>query len=170
MANRDTLLRDTRGATLYVEFLLIVPLLALLWMVAETMHRLGDTQIGVQRQARQCAWVHAAGGCRGKVPEHCKLDGPARLDAPELARVAGSGLESAMRPVPGMSELFRRQSGDHVVARTAATVPLTGPLGGDTRRHGEQRMMCNDRPPALPEKAVADRACRGLLGEGGRCP
>lgn len=168
MANRDGLLRDVRGAAIYVEFLLVVPLLAILWMAANHMHLLGSSHTKVQRQARQCAWVHAAGGCQGKVPEACRMQGPTRLDSPELDAMTGSGLESAMRPVRGLSELFRRQTGDQIAARPTATV--TSPLRSELELNGFHSMMCNERPSQLDEAKVMDVACPGLLGQGGRCP
>ena len=167
-ANRQDLLRDTRGAAIYIEFLVVVPLLSLLWVTATSMHRLGASQVVVQRQARQCAWTHAARGCQGTAPEACKLSGPSRLDAPELDRITGSDLEAAVRPVDGMAQLFRRTSGDEVVARP--TLAVSTPFRDDASRAGSHRMMCNERPPALPQSKVTDLACRGLLGQGGRCP
>jgi hypothetical protein len=167
-ANRKDLLRDRRGAAIFVEFLIIIPLLTLLWMTTNHMHRLGLGRVQVQRQARQCTWAHATGGCQGQVPAACKMEGPTRLDAPELEQVAGTGLESAMRPVRGLSELFRRPTGDLVTARPAGTVNTQ--ISGDVEMAGAHRMMCNERPSQLTDRRVAQTACQGLLGQGGRCP
>jgi hypothetical protein len=168
-AHRTGLLRDVRGAAIYVELLLVVPLIALLWMCALYVHRLGESNVRVQRQARQCAWAHAAGGCRGEVPAGCELEGPARLDGPELDRVAGSGLASVVSPIQSLAAQLRAPAGNEVIARGTAEVSRPPLIGGPARATGAVRMMCNDRPraPQLPE--VMDLTCTGLLGPEGRC-
>jgi len=166
--SRKNLLRDTRGAVIYVELLIMIPLLSLLFMSASFVHDLGRTQVQVQRSARECAWAHASAGCAGAVPAGCELEGPSKLDAPELEQVAGTGLEQAVSPVPGLPPLFRRETGDEVVARTTGTVSAPLLIGEDVSPRGTHRMMCNERPRDLQPSDVMDVSCRGLVGA--RCP
>jgi len=168
MTPRTHLLRDTNGAVIYVEFLIIVPIIALLLMTARYMHQLGTSRIETQREARTCAWAFAGDGCEGNPPPGCELEGPTRLQ--EVDRMVGSGLESVVRPVRGLGALFRRTVGDEVVARTTGTVDAPAIVGGgQTRTGGMHRMMCNDRPRELTDKQVMDITCPGLLGPGGAC-
>ncbi len=170
MTPRTHLMTDVRGAAIYVEFLIVVPIIALLMMTARYMHQLGTSRIETQREARSCAWAFAGNGCQGSAPAGCELEGPSRLADPQLDRVVGSGLESVVRPVRGLGALFRRPTGDEVVARTTDTVEAPAIVGaGDTRTGGMHRMMCNDRPRELTDKQVMDITCPGLLGPGGEC-
>lgn len=170
MANRKGLLRDTRGAAIYIEFLLVVPLLAILWMANHHMHMLGASHTQVQRKARQCAWVQASSGCRGNVPAECRLEGPTRFESQEVEQLTGTDPEAAVRPIRGLPELFREQrpTGDQIVARTNATV--TSPLRSELELNGFHTMTCNERPSQIDQARVLDTTCRGLLGQGGRCP
>lgn len=164
------LLCDVRGAAIYTEVLIVVPLLALLWTFANHVHNLGVSRLSVQEEARECAWAFASRGCRGDVPAACVLDGPIRLDAPDLARVAGPGLESVVRPIQSLASQFRPPSGNEIVARSTETVEPPPVFGGRRAMRGMHRMMCNDRTraPQLPQ--VMDLTCNGLLGPEGGCP
>jgi hypothetical protein len=167
---RKSLLRDVRGAAIYIELLVMVPLIALLWMSARYVHRLGDSGIDVQRQARECAWAFAAGGCQGGVGPGCEMAGPARLDNPELERLTGSGFENIVRPIQDLAKVARLDPTDEVVMRTSGQVQRVPILGGTAETTGMHRILCNDRPRAPQLSEVVDATCNGLLGGGGRCP
>jgi hypothetical protein len=169
-AKREGLLRDVRGAAMYIEFLLVVPLLAILWMANHHMHMLGASHTQVQRQARQCAWVQATGGCQGAAPAGCTLEGPTRFASQEVEQLTATDPEAAVRPINGLPELVRSQRppGDQIVARTNATV--TSPLRSELELNGFHTMACNERAPQIDQARVLDTTCRGLLGQGGRCP
>src|SRR5262245_45182172 len=93
-ASRKSLLAAARGAAIYVELLIVVPLIALLWMSALYVHRLGESSVKTQRHVRECAWAFAASGCR-EAPPGCDMTGPAQLGG-EVDRVAGRGLENTV--------------------------------------------------------------------------
>jgi hypothetical protein len=165
-----SLVRDVRGAAIYVEFLVIAPVIVVLWIFANYAHRLGESEVKVQRQARECAWAQATGGCRGAAPAGCQLEGPAAMNAAELESVAGTGLAGVVRPIQGLGSLFRRPAGEEVVARTSADVARPAILGGPASTAGMSRLLCNDRPRGPQLSEVVDLTCRGLLGQGGQCP
>ena len=168
-ASRTSILGDARGAAIYVEFLIMVPLIALIYVSGNYVHRLGESQIAVQRQTRACAWAFAAGGCTSGASAACQLAGPAALGSAELDRMLGTGLASVVSPIPTLTPFFRRPAGHEVVANGKGTVDRPTAIGGSAETTGTQRMLCNDRPvaPQLPE--VFDKTCKGLLGQGGRC-
>ena len=167
---RKSLMRDVRGGALYVEFLVVAPLIALLWMFANYVHRLGETQVQVQRTARECAWAQATGGCAGAVPAGCQMEGPAPIGSADLEQIAGTGLQNVVRPIQGLSSLFNRPAGEEVVARTTGDVSRPPILGGPVSTSGMNRLLCNDRPRGPQLSEVVDLTCRGLLGDGGFCP
>lgn len=166
-APRTGLLRDVRGAAIYVELLIIVPLIALLWMSALYVHRLGESSVQTQRRVRECAWAFAASGCRD-LPPGCEMAGPTPLDG-EVDRVAGRGLESGVRPIQTLPPFFRSPAASEAVATGTGTVARPPFLGGTADRTGMNRMLCNERlrQPALQE--VFDKTCEGMLGAGGDC-
>jgi hypothetical protein len=167
---RTGLLRDARGAAIYVEFLIIVPLITLLWVAANYMHKMGRSEIETQRLARQCAWFQATSGCRGAAPAECKMDGPQQV-APEIDALAGAGTAHG-GPLPEVAPIFGRVSSSEIVARSEDTVQepglFKGPVG-DARKNGRDRLLCNDKPRPVTPAQMMDVVCHGLLGPGGRC-
>jgi hypothetical protein len=164
------LVRDVRGAAIYVELLLVFPVIAVLWMFALYSHRLGDSRVHVQRQARTCSWALTTGGSRAGASAGCEVEGPSRLAGAELDQVAGTGLENVVRPIATLRALFRRPAGDEVTTRDSGTVTPPAIFGSAATTRGMKRMTRNEllRAPQLP--AVVQMTCRGLLGPGGKCP
>jgi hypothetical protein len=171
---RGHLLHDVRGAAIYVEFLIIVPLITLVWVAASYMHKIGKTQIATQRLARQCAWSHATSGCQGAVPPECKMEGPQDV-APEIDRLAGAGTAHG-GPLPEVAPFLARVNSKEIASRTDDTVEEPGLVKGavgngahDANKVGRDRLLCNDKPRPVPETQMMDVVCHGLLGPGGRC-
>jgi len=167
---RKNLLADARGA-IYVELLLVVPVVALLYASTLYVHRLGLSEVAVHRHPRQSVWAQVVPGCvgGGAADGRVQLQGPTPVADGELDQVAGRGLQTVVQPIRTLPPLFNTPAATELVGTSDETVTRPSLLNGTAQTRGSDRMPCNDSPKTPQLAQVMKLTCEGLLGAGGDC-
>lgn len=170
MTRRPRLLADARGA-IYVELLLVVPVVALLYASSLYVHRLGISELAVHRHPRQSIWAQVSPGCQGAAAADGRVQtqGPTPMADGQLDQMAGRGLQNVVRPIPTLPPLFNTPAGTEMVGTTNDVVNRPSLLNGTAETRGSDRMPCNERQTTPQLAQVMQLTCQGLLGNGGDC-
>jgi len=160
-----SLVRDRRGS-LFVEFLLYMPLLMLIWWLMLYVHDIGTTGIQTARQVRECAWLHAVGGCQRRPPQcaGANLSGVRETDDAEFHARASSFRELGA-DLPFLREDLEVLLGDEFDVSRTGVVEQPPFLGGEKAITRRARVMCEDR---VLRKHTVERVfratCQKILG------
>jgi len=139
---RRSLLRDSRGS-IFIEGLIFIPLLALIWVLMNYEYKINKTGMATQEAARTCSWEYATSGCKGSPPPGCDISGAGRLEDLELRGLAVGAFETLMAYLPFLSSTLQSLHGDEIRATATATVARPKVLGGTRHTRGLHAMMCN---------------------------
>ena len=139
---RASLLRDQRGS-IFVEALIFIPLLALLWVILNYEYGINKTGMTTQERARTCAWQYATRGCNGGPPPGCSIDDLGRVEDLELRALSTGAYETLTALLPFLATTLTTLHGDEIRATDTERVDRPKPLGGTRTTTGSQAMMCN---------------------------
>jgi hypothetical protein len=139
-----SLLRDTRGS-IFVEALIFIPLLALLWTLLNYEYGINKTGMTTQERARTCAWQHASRGCTGSPPPGCNVSFAGKVDDIELRALSLGAYETIMAYLFFLSPTLQSLHGDEIHATDEAAVERPKVLGGTRHTRGSHALMCNTR-------------------------
>ncbi len=140
MARDRSLLRCERGA-MYVEALVMIPLLVVLWIVVVFLERGNTVDNNVVKDARYCAWRHAVDRCEGGPAPRCSLSGTTELPGVELDGQSGGALTTLISRTPYLADEWMRPHGALFHAKARGS--LSRPFGWSTVEvSSEQTWMC----------------------------
>ena len=139
-----SLLRDTRGS-IFVEALIFIPLLALIWTLLNYEYGINKTGMTTQERARTCAWQHASRGCTGSPPPGCNVSFGGKVDDIELRALSLGAYETLMATMFFLSPTLQSLHGDEIRATEDAAVQRPKVLGGTRHTRGSHALMCNMR-------------------------
>lgn len=88
-----------RGAA-YVEALLVLLVLPLLWYGARELGDQGLAALQANSQARRCAWAHALSAC-SRIPEECSAPERSQSEPPEKLGAIGDSASTSAGPATG---------------------------------------------------------------------
>jgi hypothetical protein len=131
--------RGQRGA-IYVEALVIIPVLATLWMILLFIERGNTVDDETVERSRYCAWRFAVDECRG-APPRCEIDGPDNLDGAELDGASGGALLRLAELFPFLAADFMEPHGRFF--RVTTRDRLARPFGWSAIEvESQQSRMC----------------------------
>jgi len=139
---RRCILRDTRGS-IFVETLLFIPLLALLWTLLNYEYDINRTGMATQERARTCAWQYAARGCTGGMPAGCTIDDLGTLDDTALRGLSMAAYATIATSLPFLAPTLASLHGEVIRATDEAVVTRPRVLGGVRHTKGSVALMCN---------------------------
>ena len=150
---RASLLRDTRGS-IFIEAVIFIPLLALIWVLVNYEYRINKTGMATQEAARTCAWQYATRGCTGGPPPGCDIADTGRLDDSAIRALAFGAFETISAYLPFLVSSLESLHGDEIRATHEAAVDRPKVLGGTRHTRGSHAMLCNTRTRAWELPAV----------------
>jgi hypothetical protein len=154
-----------RRGSLFVEFLVYMPLLLLIWWLIMFVHDVGRAGLQTSRAVRECAWLYAADGCR-EVPPQCRgveLGGTRETDDAELHGRSSSFRELAA-DLPFLRDELERLHGEEIDVSRSTAVARPPVTGGSRIVRRRFRVMCDTERRTQELADVFDRTCRKLLG------
>ena len=150
---------DSRGS-MAVEFLVILPVLMLLWRAVGALHGVNATAAGAAADTRTCAWRAAMKGCL-EVPPGCEAALEATGEDAETTRAGG---ELALE-LPFLRDAI---DGDLPrLARARRDTAARSPLLGEVAVRARHLVPCDVVPARLDWREVVRRTCNEI---GGDCP
>jgi len=129
----------------FVEALIYIPFLALVWVLMNYVHRFNETDLVVQREARQCTWRYATDGCDGSPPPGCGSGSKSIVEDLELRAVGGGSFEEVDAELPFLTPTLAILHGELVVFDRQATVKRPKGFGAARTLRGHHAMMCNTK-------------------------
>lgn len=148
--------RRQRGA-IYVEALVIIPVLATLWMILLFIERGNTVDDETVERGRYCAWRFAADECEG-VPPGCEVDGPGEVAGAELDVASGGALLELLEVFPFLADELRRPYGRDF--RVTSRDRLARPFGwGAIEVESHQSRMCQEREGPWRDYSVFVATC-----------
>ena len=143
---------DSRGS-MAVEFLVLVPLLVLLWQALVSLHGLDATAAGALAETRTCAWHAALSGC-ATAPPGCQLAAAGVAPDGEVDR---AGVELALR-LPLLRGALEADPPRTI--RALRDTSASSPLWGEVPVRARHLVPCNALPSRLDPREVARATCR----------
>jgi hypothetical protein len=139
---RRSLLHDSRGS-IFVEALVYIPFLILIWVLLNHTHRVMVTDIATQRVARTCSWKYASSGCDSP-PSGC---GASKTVVDDLVlRGLGTGsFETLAAELPFIAPQMAVLHGELAEATVRSSIERPAILGGSREFIGHHAMMCNTK-------------------------
>jgi hypothetical protein len=139
MTGAGSLIGCRRGA-IYVEALVIIPVLATLWMIVLFIERGNTVDDETVERSRHCAWRFAADQCEG-APPRCEIDGPETIDGTELDGASGGALSRLGQLFPFLAGELQDPHGRYF--RVTTRDRLDRPFGwGAIDVESHQSRMC----------------------------
>lgn len=141
MKTRDrSLLRCERGA-MYVEALVMIPLLVVLWIIVVFLERGNTVDNKVVKDARYCAWRHAVDRCEGGAAPRCSVSGATELPWVEFDGQSGGALTTLISRTPYLADEWMRPHG--AIFHATSHASLSRPFGWSTVEvSNQQTWMC----------------------------
>ncbi len=160
--DRDrSLLRDTRGS-IFVEALVYIPFLILIWIFLNHTHAVSETSISTQRAARTCSWQYATRGCESP-PAGCGASS-SFFDDLILRADGGGSFERLAMELPFLALTLTKLHGDSEEVTLRTSVERPNILGGDRELIGHHAMMCNTKTREWELPVVYPLVCLALAG------
>ncbi len=128
-----------------MEALIYIPFLALIWVLLNYVHRFNETDLVVQREARECTWKYATAGCDGSPPPGCGSGSESLVEDLELRAVGGGSFEEVGAELPFLGGTLAVLHGSLVVFDRQATVKRPKGFGAARTVRGHHAMMCNTK-------------------------
>jgi hypothetical protein len=154
---RRSLVRCDRGA-MFVEALVVIPLLVTLWVILLFLERGNTVANETVERSRHCAWRHAVNECRGGVGG-CALTPATEIDGSEVDGMSGGALSTIGGRLPFLAGETSRAHGK--VFRATTHAGLSRPFGwGSVMVTSRQRWMCQTPKRPWRDFIVHDSTCR----------
>ena len=158
---RRGLLGDTRGS-IFVEALVYIPFLVLIWVLLNHTHRVMETDISTQRVARTCSWQFATSGCKDPPPGCGASDN--WVDDFVLRAVGGGSFERLAVELPFVIPQMAVLHGDLAEVTVRSSIERPEILSGSRELIGHHAMMCNTKTREWETILVYPLVCLVLAG------
>ena len=158
---RRSLLHDSRGS-IFVEALVYIPFLILIWVLLNHTHRVMETDISTQRVARTCSWQYATRGCESP-PAGCGASSE-WVDDFALRAVGTGSFERLAAELPFIIPQMAVLHGDLGEATVRSSIERPAILGGSRELIGHHAMMCNTKTREWEQIMVYPLVCLVLAG------
>lgn len=140
MTGRRRSLRSCQRGAMYVEALVMIPLLVVLWIIVVFLEQGNTVDNDVVEDARYCAWRYAVNRCEGGAPR-CSISGPSELLGVELDGRSGGALTTLTSATPYLADQWLRPHGG--VFHASSEGELSRPFGWSAVRvRSDQTWMC----------------------------
>lgn len=140
-------LRNCERGSVYIEMIFFIPMAALLWILLNFAYDAKKTAVHTQRDARECAWQYAMGGCEGNLPAKCSGGGVSLMYDADILASAGSSFATVAKSSPWAAPYLTSTSGRYFTVKAEEDVSRPSVLGGSTTAEGRFAIMCADDPP-----------------------
>jgi hypothetical protein len=155
-ARRRSLRGCERGA-MYVEALVMIPVLVTLWTILLFLERGNTVDNETVERSRYCAWRYAANECRGGAP--CQVAGLGEVPGGEIDMLSGGALTTLGTRLPFLAPEMMRPHG--ALFRATATDHLARPFDwGGVSVASHQAWMCQTERGAWTTQTVFLATCQ----------
>ena len=153
---KRSLVSCQRGA-IYIEFLIVIPVILLLWIVSDFVARGNSVDNEAVNEARHCAWRFAANRCEGGAG--CTVGGAGEPSDADLEAASGNALARLRGLSPSLSDEWRAAPSGGIF-NALATRSLARPLSwGTIQVEARQTWLCQTAEANWDQGRVFEETC-----------
>lgn len=139
---RDRLFRSQRGS-LAVEFIVVFPMFAALWLLGIYAFGFHLEKAVNQEEVRGCAWRYAVSGCT-ELPAGCPApSGRSQVPDFELRGAAGGSFEKVGANLPFLDPTLSMLHGASFTMSQTEEIKRPTAFGGSVEVEATYKLMCN---------------------------
>ncbi len=151
--------RPRDQGSIFVEFLIVFPVFASLWLLTIYAGGFHTAALDNQRVVRRCAWAYAMSGCRS-LPPGCPVNNQGVVPDGQLRGAARGQFEVVGQNLPFLGRSLVSLHGDWFEMQQERTVPRPRAFGGQVQTDFRFRIMCNVLPESWNTRLVFEQTCR----------
>ena len=149
-----------RRGSMAVEVIVLVPLFALLWQIANILHAVNVRAIHASEETRSCAWRYALRGCKS-IPAGCPISSLGELEGEELESAAKGGFATVGSRLRFLEGTLGSRHGRLIESRRDDRV--RNPLWRYIPIRSAHAVMCNTPTLEWTEPEVVSSGCDALI-------